>query len=281
MIPFTHPLSKLAVQPSHYKTMLLANGKQSCAVASCPPGAALSCCVSIMRAGRGFVLPLRTPTAADGTAGIFSCYPCWRADRRSHRGSDRSQTAGSLCFFSLLQTFIVPIKRIVGSCCGALLISFFIGQLWWDGYVNEQLLLDFMSRHGNCSWMSISCWQALRAPDLWDNVVQIRPQGGWVTLMAINIMRWRHVLVWGWNPRLTTVPRTVWGWVVWCGCAWPLHEPVWLFWGAAPERRRGSELEQGIGIKSALILNYSRDKNSCPKRSVGDYGSPSSLVQTF
>lgn len=46
-------------------------------------------------------------------------------------------------------------------------------------------------------------------------------------------------------------------------------------------RRRGSELEQGMGIKSALILNYSRDKNSCPKRSVGDYGSPSSLVQTF
>lgn len=38
---------------------------------------------------------------------------------------------------------------------------------------------------------------------------------------------------------------------------------------------------QGIGIRSAPILNYSRDKNSCPKRFVDDYGSPSSLVQTF
>lgn len=38
----------------------------------------------IMRVGKGFVLPRRTPVAADGAAGIFSCCRCWRADRRAH-----------------------------------------------------------------------------------------------------------------------------------------------------------------------------------------------------
>lgn len=53
------------------------------------------------------------------------------------------------------------------------------------------------------------------------------------------------------------------------------------FRGTAAERRESrSEMEQGMGIKCAPILNYSRDKNSCPERSVGDYGSPSSMVQT-
>jgi len=31
----------------------------------------------------------------------------------------------------------------------------------------------------------------------------------------------------------------------------------------------GDGREQGMGIKSALILNYSRDKNSGPRRSAG------------
>lgn len=31
----------------------------------------------------------------------------------------------------------------------------------------------------------------------------------------------------------------------------------------------GDGREQGMGIKSALILNYSRDKNPRPKRSAG------------
>lgn len=39
--------------------------------------------------------------------------------------------------------------------------------------------------------------------------------------------------------------------------------------------------EQGMGIKSALILNYSRDKNSSLKRSSSPWASPSSLVQFF
>lgn len=109
MIPFIHPLSKLAALLSHnnvagkWKTIL-------CGRIMHTRSAALSRCVEIMRAGKGFVLPLRTPITADGTAGIFSCYPCWRADRRAHRGSDMSQTAGSLCFFFQLYTFIVPIK---------------------------------------------------------------------------------------------------------------------------------------------------------------------------
>lgn len=47
---------------------------------------------------KGFVLPLRTPSAADKAAGIFSCCPCWRADRRAHTGSDMSQIAGSFIF---------------------------------------------------------------------------------------------------------------------------------------------------------------------------------------
>lgn len=48
--------------------------------------------------GKGFVLPLRAPSAADRAAGIFSCCLCWRADRRAHTGSDVSQTAGSFIF---------------------------------------------------------------------------------------------------------------------------------------------------------------------------------------
>lgn len=43
----------------------------------------------------------------------------------------------------------------------------------------------------------------------------------------------------------------------------------------------GNGREQGMGIKSALILNYSRDKNPRPKRSAGDSASPSFLVRTF
>lgn len=55
----------------------------------------------------------------------------------------------------------------------------------------------------------------------------------------------------------------------------------------AQEMRRGRVAvegdgrEQGMGIKSALILNYSRDKNPGPKRSASDLASPSSLVPTF
>lgn len=54
-----------------------------------------------MRVEKGFVLPLRTPSAADKAAGIFSCCPCWRADRRAHTGSDMSQTASSFIFPNL------------------------------------------------------------------------------------------------------------------------------------------------------------------------------------
>lgn len=49
-----------------------------------------------------------------------------------------------------------------------------------------------------------------------------------------------------------------------------------LFWRVAQERRtgwaamEGDGREQGMGIKSALILNYSRDKNPGPKRSAGN-----------
>lgn len=101
MIPFIRPSSKLAALPSDnnvagkWKTIL-------CGRIMDARSAALSRCVEIMRAGKGFVLPLRTPITADATAGIFSCYPCWRADRRAHRGSGMSQTAASLGFFFLL-----------------------------------------------------------------------------------------------------------------------------------------------------------------------------------
>lgn len=44
---------------------------------------------------------------------------------------------------------------------------------------------------------------------------------------------------------------------------------------------QGDGREQGMGIKSALILNYSRDKNPRPRRSVGDSATPSSLLRTF
>lgn len=39
--------------------------------------------------------------------------------------------------------------------------------------------------------------------------------------------------------------------------------------------------EEGMGIKSVLILNYSRDKNLIPKRPLGDLVSSSSLVWSF
>lgn len=100
IIPSEHSLSKLAALPSHFNTMSLAIGQQSCRVTSCTQESLL-CLIAaeIMRAGKGFVLPLRTPIAADSTAGIFSCCSCWRADRRAHRGSDVRQTAGSLFSF--------------------------------------------------------------------------------------------------------------------------------------------------------------------------------------
>lgn len=100
MIPLEHSLAKLAALPSHFKTMCCwATGPQSCRVTSCTQELWLCLItIEIMRVGKGFVLPLRTPIAADRAAGIFSCCPCWRADRRAHRGSDMSQTAGSLIF---------------------------------------------------------------------------------------------------------------------------------------------------------------------------------------
>lgn len=93
-------LGKISRAPiSLQNNVLLATGPQSCRVISCTPELWL-CLITIerMRVGKGFVLPLRTPIAADRAAGIFSCCPCWRADRRAHRGSDMSQTAGSLIF---------------------------------------------------------------------------------------------------------------------------------------------------------------------------------------
>lgn len=63
---------------------------------------------------KGFVLPLRTPSAADSPAGIFSCCPCWRADRRAHTGSDESQTADSLIFPNIdLYCFNTPTIMIL------------------------------------------------------------------------------------------------------------------------------------------------------------------------
>lgn len=75
---------------------------QSWRVTSCTRDwASLILCLitaEIMRVQKGFVLPLRTPSAADRAAGIFSCCPCWLADRRAHTGSGKSQTAGSFVF---------------------------------------------------------------------------------------------------------------------------------------------------------------------------------------
>lgn len=96
MIPFIRLLSKLAALPSHnnvvgkWKTIL-------CGRIMHTGSAAPSGCVGIMRAGKGFVLPLRTPSTAEGTAGMFSCYPCWRADRRARIGAHTSQTAYVFC----------------------------------------------------------------------------------------------------------------------------------------------------------------------------------------
>lgn len=62
-----------------------------------------------------------------------------------------------------------------------------------------------------------------------------------------------------------------------------------LFWRVAQRVRRsggrvaveGDAREQGMGIKSALILNYSRDKNPGPKRSADDSASPSFSASDF
>lgn len=66
--------------------VLLARVPESCRVTSCTQERALLCLITveIMRVEKGFVLPLRTLSAADGAAGIFSCRRCWRADRRAH-----------------------------------------------------------------------------------------------------------------------------------------------------------------------------------------------------
>lgn len=87
------------------------------------------------------------------------------------------------------------IRVYVGSCCGALFN-------WFNSSIKMNMSFTRLCVmwHGNCSWMSISCWQALRVPDLWDSVVQIRPQGGWMALMTWG----EDVLVCGWNPKLTT-----------------------------------------------------------------------------
>lgn len=66
--------------------VLLARVPESCRVTSCTQERALLCLITveIMRVEKGFVLPLKTLSAADGAAGIFSCRRCWRADRRAH-----------------------------------------------------------------------------------------------------------------------------------------------------------------------------------------------------
>lgn len=84
------------VQISHAAISLqnnvsLATGPQSC-MATSSIWELWLCLITteIMRVGKGFVLPLRTPVAADRATGIFSCSLCWCADRRAHRGSDTS-----------------------------------------------------------------------------------------------------------------------------------------------------------------------------------------------
>lgn len=85
-------LVKISRTPSSLQNnVLLATGPQSYRVTSCTREPRL-CLITteIMKVEKGFVLPPRTPSAADRPAGIFSCCPCWRADRRAHRGSDVS-----------------------------------------------------------------------------------------------------------------------------------------------------------------------------------------------
>lgn len=117
-----------------------------------------------------------------------------------------------------------------------------------------------------------------------------RAQIEWWALATVNTMRWRHGLVHDWNPKLSssedsTVGPLGTGSGVWCWGAWPLSDQRDVIFGVW-HRRGGGDVEgdgreQGMRIKSALILNYSRDKNPGLKRSAGNSASPSSLVKTF
>lgn len=87
-IPSVHSSSKLAVPPPHFQTMhRWPAGHNPAGSRHAPPRmspALRLVSTQIMREReKGFVSPLRTPGAADGTPGIFSCRPCWRADRRA------------------------------------------------------------------------------------------------------------------------------------------------------------------------------------------------------
>lgn len=137
--------------------------------------------------------------------------------------------------------------------------------------------------------MSISCWQGLPGLglDLWGAVVSqsegTAPRESDGTLWQ-KIIRWRKetlskgqhwrasgqrvngLLVGGWH--LTDGWRVV-GRCLFCLCG------IWVEEGWVAVDWDGRE--QGMGIKSALILNYSREKNPDPKRSAGNSASPSSL----
>lgn len=99
---WTFPVKISRTAISLHNNVLLATGPQSCMATSCTQESWL-CLITteIMRVGKGFVLPLRTPIAADRAAGIFSCCPCWCADRRAQRAAPTWAKLWQLNFFLL------------------------------------------------------------------------------------------------------------------------------------------------------------------------------------
>lgn len=113
----------------------------------------------------------------------------------------------------------------------------------------------------------------------------------------VNMMRWRHESHCHWHSKVVNTAvsprrsvgaggRSLTGRCLTSTLS--ILNGKWrcLFWSEAQMKRRGwaamegDGREQGMGIKSLLILNYSRDKNPIPKRPTDDSVSPSVWVGT-
>lgn len=125
MIPFTHPLSKLAVSATislqnnvagKWKTILCGR------IMSPRSSSVLLCCdnESVER----FCFTSEDSHRSWRHCRYFQLLPLLACRQKVSQRLRQESNCWQLMFFFLLQTFIVPIKRLVGSCCGALLISF-------------------------------------------------------------------------------------------------------------------------------------------------------------
>ena len=178
MIPSQHSFVKISRSPTSLPNNVpLATGPQSWRVTSCGrEWARLALCLNtaeIMRVEKGFVLPLRTPSAADRYVQLLLLLAC--RQKGSHR-LRKGQTAGSFIFPNIDRYYFIndelELMMWMLSFC-SLLVYFFI--LLWKGITTGGELAWPCLQDESCAGAAISCWQVFplvfyHRPDLWGGI---------------------------------------------------------------------------------------------------------------